>query len=574
VNTTGADTTALPASLRAWVEGSSGSRLLARALEVAAQAERDGHACARLEADPQSLAELRRHPWISDGSTPGAAVIDETGRIFFWRNWVHEQRIAEAIRARVASAEIAVDAHTEGAIEALFSGVPADLRPRAQRQINAVRGSLGKRFFVLSGGPGTGKTTTVLRMLLIRQRMAMRAGGVPLAMALAAPTGKAAQRLSQAVRDGAARLRDALGERAADWQAAFEHLPEAACTLHRLLGSNPREDRHAHDAERPLEHDLVVVDEASMVDLGLMRALLDALRPDAALILVGDPDQLVSVGEGSVLADIVAVAEAGGFTGHHLRLTENWRTSELGGVYEAVRLGDAAALRAAVDAAPRSVLLKEVRDQRALAELLECWVARPEWAALDAAIDGDPDQVERAFAALRTLQLLTALRSGPYGSESLNPWIDQRRRRRYGDRLWYPGRPVLVRGNDYTRRLFNGDVGIALPEGARMAVCFEYTDESGVARHRFLSTQELPDHDLGYALTVHKSQGSEYRHVALLLPPQTEHRILSRQLLYTGVSRAKAGLEIWSDPQSLAKALARVTERAGGLRERLGYRPA
>jgi exodeoxyribonuclease V alpha subunit len=551
-----------------WARQRSGSEFLARAMEAAARAEEDGHACARLDAAAYDLAELREHPWVSDGSRVAPLVLSD-GDCFLWRNWMHESHVASHILSRTGDPAIALDAAMLADLDILFDGVDPD---KGARQRAAVSGIVGRRFYVLSGGPGTGKTTTVLRMLLMRQRIAQRAGE-PCAIAMAAPTGKAAQRLSQSVRKGADDLRRALGANGRDWEAALATLPDAAQTLHRLLKSLPRDDRFGHDATNPLPHDLVVVDEASMVDLGLMRALLDALKPGATLILIGDPDQLVSVSAGSVLADLVASAADGPLAPQHGHLEFVWRAAgELWKAYEVVRAGDRAALDALLQHPSVGAGWHAVDDAAALGRRLHAWMQRPEWTALDDLVEQPDADPAIAFERVRALQLLTALRDGHFGAVDINRWMDEQRRRRHDRAQWYPGRPVMVRNNDYNRRLFNGDIGLALWHQGRLQVCFETTDIEGKLHYRYLLPYELPEHDLGYALTIHKSQGSEYDHVAVLLPPDADNRILSRQLLYTGVSRAKRSLEIWSGEASLNAALARLSQRNGGLRKRLTER--
>lgn len=552
-------------ALGRWARQRSGSPTLARALEEAAKAEHDGHACARLDAAGFDLNALRAHSWVSDGNHLAPLVLTEHGDCFLWRNWTHEGRIAAYIADHASTAGAALEDDAEADLQALFSGVDPI---KGQSQIAAVRAIVGQRFFMLSGGPGTGKTTTVLRMLLMRQRIAQRAG-TACTIAMAAPTGKASQRLSQAVRKGADDLRQSLAAQISDWETALATLPDSASTLHRLLGAQPREDRFRHNAEAPLPYDLVVVDEASMVDLALMRALLDALAPSATLILIGDPDQLVSVSAGSVLADLVAGAERAPLCHQHARLDHVWRTEgRLAEVYEVVRSGNRDALEPLLTPEV-GAHWHQVDDAAALGTRLRHWMQRAEWQALDAAVTQADAHPSAAFERLRALQLLTALREGPFGATDINRWIDEQRRRQHERGIWYPGRPLLVRHNDYNRRLYNGDVGIALWHENQLKVCFETSDAEGNTHYRYLLPNELPNHDLGYALTIHKSQGSEYNQVAVLLPPDGENRILSRQLLYTAISRAKVGVELWSSEASLASALSNVIERAGGLRRRL-----
>lgn len=566
------DTCSTAAAIERWARLRSGSALLARAIGLAVAAEAKGHACARLAADSMDLMALRSHRWVGDGSVVTPTVLTRDGEFFLWRNWRHEERIASAIGLRLGAIEPIHDAEIDADLDVLFpeaqAAISRDDDDRGAAQRRAAREVLGKHFFILSGGPGTGKTTTVLRMLLMLQRVAGRAGR-RLSVALAAPTGKAAQRLSQSLRDGAEELRHRIGNGDDGWKVALDGLPDSARTLHRLLAWRPQHDRFGFDADNPLPFDLAVVDEASMVDLGLMRALLDALAPSAILILLGDPNQLVSVSAGSVLADLVASAAASPLGSHHVQLTHVWRTQgRLAEVYEAIRLGGRDAL-ANLLTAEVGARWHSLHDAAALRQRLLQWLLRDEWAELDricAAADSEPGS---AFVALRRLQLLTALRDGPFGAGSINDWIDAQRRHRHDGSLWHPGRPIIVRHNDYGRRLFNGDVGVTVHRDGQLCVRFETTNADGRIEYRHLSPRELPEHDLGYALTIHKSQGSEYDHVAVLLPPDADHRILSRQLLYTGISRARRTLEIWSSEASLAAALAHRSERDGGLRQRL-----
>ncbi|MBK9656514.1 MAG: AAA family ATPase, partial [Rhodanobacteraceae bacterium] len=264
---------------------------------------------------------------------------------------------------------------------------------------------------------------------------------------MAAPTGKAAQRLSQALRDGKVRLQQSLASQAGDWAAALDAIPESAQTLHRLLGALPAEDRFRHNREQPLPWDIVVVDEASMVDLASMRALLDALADTATLVLVGDPDQLVSVSAGSVLADIVAAsAQGGGFEQHTAQLTHVWRTgSELALAYAAARRGAADELRRCLQHI-EACGIHAINDPRMLATRVQHWLALPQWSALHAAC-ARVDDPAAAFVALRAQQLLTALRAGPFGAEVAQCRHRQPLAPRQRGAQWYPGRPVLIRNN-------------------------------------------------------------------------------------------------------------------------------
>jgi exodeoxyribonuclease V alpha subunit len=566
----------LAGGLERWARSQGVGAELARALGLAAAAEADGHACVRLgtaAGGEHELQTLRAHPWVGNGESLTPCVLSAEGNFFLWRNWRHEQCIANAVHARIAAAQTPAQEALQADLDILFAGMhPAQV----SGQRSAVAAAVGKRLFVLSGGPGTGKTSTVLRLLLLLQRQATANGLPPREIALAAPTGKAAQRLSQALRDGKQTLTTMLPTQATpppglSWAEALATIPDATQTLHRLLGYQPQSDRFRHDAQHPLPQQIVVIDEASMVDLAMMRASFDALGADATLILLGDPDQLVSVSAGSVLADLVSAAKTdqSALSSHCVELSHVWRAQgDLAQLYRSVRDGDLAQLQALLQGGTAGSW-RLTEDVAALGRQLQAWLARPEWLPLQTVVGTDGAGVLEAFARLRQLQLLTALRSGRYGANELNAQIDAYWRRRHGAAQWYPGRPVLIRHNDYGRRLFNGDVGLTLGIGQQLRVYFETLGVDGKPGLRALLPRELPEHDLAYALTVHQSQGSEYEHVAVLLPADGQNRILSRQLLYTAVSRARRGVEIWSSAASLQAALAQLSVRAGGLRERL-----
>ncbi len=569
----------LDRALLRWVLAHGGSPLLATTAAWASLADGDGdtaldlHAAhARRSGAPSwteaQIAALRAEPLVAgdDVGAPRPFVLDADGRFYLWRNRRDESCVLAAVRARRAVASpVAIDAMQ---LDALFGGRD-DEAVAPQRA--AVRAVAGRRLFVLTGGPGTGKTTTVLRMLLRLQRAAPS----PLAIALAAPTGKAAQRLSEALRDG---RRDLL-ERAApalpeDWAALLERVPDTAQTLHRLLGHRPWDGRFERGPADPLAADVVVVDEASMVDLSLLRALLDALRPEATLVLVGDADQLASIGAGTALMDLVAVMEQAG-AGDLVRLRHSFRAQRaLAAVHEGVRTGDGDAFAAAWRAAGDAAVAREVADVRTLGRCLHAWTdalaadGPPPRASLDAA---GAAAARESLRALARRQLLCALREGPYGAVAAAAAIERGLREAWRvreDEAWYPGRAVLVTRNDTATGLFNGDVGICLhdPDGTPRVWVASGDDPAGA---RAFAPDALPPYESAFAITVHKSQGSEYDRVAVLLPPDPDSPILSRQMLYTALSRARETVALWHTQAALDAALARPVRRAGGLAARL-----
>ncbi|HEX3122234.1 MAG TPA: exodeoxyribonuclease V subunit alpha, partial [Rhodanobacteraceae bacterium] len=423
-------------------------------------------------------------------------------------------------------------------------------------------------------------------MLLMLQRRAT----APLAIRIAAPTGKAAQRLVQALRQGKVGLRDrASAPLPAAWLPLLDAIPDAdALTVHRLLDYEPWRNAFRRGAHDPVAADVVVIDEASMIDLAMLRALLGAVKADATLILVGDADQLTSVATGSVLMDIVAALESDG-GGDLVRLHHSFRAQRhLVALNEAVRAGDAAAVADALAAAPEAIGLRDVESSAQLSERLARWsrdlaaagdlrptlpVADRDSGASTSLSTGElrAQYVRDALAALARQQLLCALREGPFGAVMANSVIERALRKAWrigANAEWYAGRAVIITRNNYAARLFNGDVGICLADSdGRLRVWFEAPGTHGAVRA--FAPNTLPLHESAFAITIHKSQGSEYDRAAVLLPADSENRILSRQLLYTAVSRARHGVELWVAPAALETALRRPIARQGGLRDRL-----
>ena len=504
----------------------------------------------------------------------------------------------------------------ESWIDQLFAG---DRSSAVWAQRAAVAGFADRRLFVLTGGPGTGKTTTVLRMLLLRLRAHQQRFGVLPRLRLAAPTGKAAQRLAESLQSGAAALRQSLRSATApaanttgtdgadsrtpdeiapdafaldasmagatrfnsDWAPALDHVLAAeAGTLHRLLGSRGPARGHAWHHGRRLPLDLLVIDEASMVDLALLRASVEALPEHATVLLVGDAEQLASVGTGSVLRDLVEALQQDP-RGDLVRLQHSFRAeAALQPLNAAIAEGDAGGFAEAAARAGQAFALRAVSDTRSLqfalhehAQRLHAALAAGQvFTPLPAEESAQAQAITRAHAALREAQLLCALRRGPFGALACDAAIDVALKRRLGlaeGQAWYPGRAVIVLQNDYAAGLFNGDIGLCLRAAdGNLSVWFE---ARGVvaAGLRGLAPGALPLHGGGFALSVHKSQGSEYGEVALLLPPDPEHPILGRALLYTGATRARRALSLWSTEAALRTALSRPTQRVSGLAARL-----
>jgi exodeoxyribonuclease V alpha subunit len=428
----------------------------------------------------------------------------------------------------------------------------------AVEQREAAALAIRRPFAVISGGPGTGKTTTVVRVLALLQELEIV---VPDRVALSAPTGKAA-----------ARLREAMAQVSTESKLLDVSPLSDAVTLHRLLGWRSGGRPPTYGPNRAIPYDVVVVDEASMVDLALMTQLLEALPAKARLILLGDQDQLASVEAGAVLSDICAAAESKPLVGSVARLRHSWRftrDSQIGRLATAVTNGDTnEALATLSESGQSDAIMRPAAKRADLVDLLEEHCVGVFAEGLRLAATGAP--AEAVFNSIFRLQLLAAHRSGPGGVDELNQQVEKqlalRGLLRPGD-TWYPGRPVLVTRNDYNLRLFNGDIGVVLPDPdqpERLKAVFAQPEGGW----RAISPGRLPEHVTAYAMTVHKSQGSEFNCVIMVLPERASY-VLSRALLYTAITRATDRLEIWGSTEILEEAIRRRVRRASGLRDRL-----
>ena len=411
---------------------------------------------------------------------------------------------------------------------------------------------------LVTGGPGTGKTTTIARLLAALVQQARDTVGAEPRIALAAPTGRAAERMAESVRAAL----QSLAASGTD-PGVLAALPTSGTTLHRLLGTIPDSPRFRHDAEHPLSFDIVVVDEASMIDLPLMAKLVDAVPDGARLVLIGDPDQLPSVEAGDVLGGILAAGETT-FPARRTHLTKAWRQHEgldLAPLAAAVREGDAHPALALM----RRGELSGVHFHENLTDPLQAHRDRllDHWRTL-----GDAGGPAQSLALAARLRLLTAVRDGPQGARTLNARIETLLAERGGHAAGghFHGRLLLVTENSHRHRLFNGDVGICLrgDDGTMLAWFAGDAPDAPRAFH----PAALPAHDSAFAMTVHKAQGSEFDEAWLVLPAH-DSRVLSRELVYTGITRARRELHVAADPAVLDIALRRHATRWSGLGWRL-----
>ncbi|TDD28275.1 exodeoxyribonuclease V subunit alpha [Kribbella turkmenica] len=474
----------------------------------------------------------------------------EGSRLYFDRYWREEEQVEQDLRRRSAQAAptIADEDTLRAGLDRLFPGTSYD------EQRAAAETAVRQWTTVLTGGPGTGKTTTVAGLLAVLAEQAELAGDRRPRIALTAPTGKAAARLEEAVRhEMSGRLSAEDTARLGDFHAR---------TLHMLLGRRPDSStRFRHDRDNRLPHDIVVVDETSMVSLTMMARLLEAVRPDARLILVGDPDQLASIEAGAVLADLVDGLVAGGHARPAELRTSHRFGSEIGDLALAVRADQAEEVLHLLRFGGDSLSFVEGDDPR---DALRSVLLPDALAIRRAAEAGDADA---ALRALERHRLLCAHRDGPWGvtywNRTVERWITEETEDPLWD-TWYVGRPVLVTANDYGLGVYNGDVGVTIrrPDGS-LRVCID-----GSRGRLDLAPGRLGTVETLHAMTIHKAQGSQAAEVTVLIPGE-ESRLLTRELFYTAVTRAEKQIRVVGNEPAIRLALHRRALRATGLRQRL-----
>lgn len=558
-------------------------RAVERAARAVSLATSAGHVClplAEIAGDPAEVAALAQGLLESGvvglpGGPRRPLVLDPQGRLYLGRYFDFEQRLAGALMARSG---VPVDLATlpPGLLDQLFPPRPG-AGPDWQKL--AVALALEQRLTLISGGPGTGKTTTVVALLAC-----LLAVEPDLRIALAAPTGKAA-----------ARMIEALAARAGSLPAALrERLPTQAHTVHRLLGVTPEAGRFRHHAGHPLAVDVLVVDEASMLDLALATRLVEAVPPQARLVLLGDKDQLSAVEAGAVFAELSArpalspaararlaaltgiPAEAimpppappGALADCVVWLTESHRfagDSGIGRLAALIRDGQGAAALACLAAGDPG--LAWLREEAPIGPALEAGY-QPYLQALR-----DGADLPALFAAFDAFRVLCPLREGPQGVEATNQALARWLRSRLAHPRdpgppspWFPGRPVMVLRNDPTLGLFNGDVGLTLADD-KGELWVHFPDGAGGSRP--YPPARLPEHETALAMTVHKAQGSEFDAVLVRLP-DAPARVMSRELLYTAVTRARTHVTLAGPATVIEAAVATPTRRYSGLRDRLG----
>jgi len=463
--------------------------------------------------------------------------------LYMQRYFEHEQSLANGIQALLSNS-------TEFLAESSLFDDLFEEQNKAETdwQRVAAKRALQERFLIVSGGPGTGKTTTVVKILALIQS----ASDKPLRIALAAPTGKAARRLQDSINNSVQMLNVS--------ESIKTSIPDTASTIHRLLGVKRYSPFFKHNAKNPLLYDLVVIDEASMVDLALMDKLVTALRPGSRLVLLGDKDQLASVESGTVLADMIAH-----LPGNTVELQKSYRFDEgIKCFASAINSGDSsAAWELMLDGSIDNVSLQKGK----VAEYGGKMYCRYMDAVQGATSISD---YKKLFQVFHSFKILCALRHGPAGVSGINGAVEEYLMQKGYDcsgAEWYVGRPVIITRNEYSLDLYNGDMGISLPDPENpnaMKVWFERADGSllGVLPGRIANCETV------YALTIHKSQGTEVGEVLVVLPEQ-ESNLVTRELLYTAVTRARKSVKVSSSRAVFECAVTGKIERHSGLGERL-----
>ena len=579
--------------------------------------------------------QLNASQLVNDGSQPTPLVLDN-GRLYLYRYWQYECNVAQFLKRQHSEVLDSQQARTilqrlfqrdysfvtqqclgqspaqqqatiikwldienaqlldwSAILTAFNQSIPdADVLDRLipdsaclnwQKIAAAVAAS--RSFSVISGGPGTGKTTTVTRLLALLTELGQQQGAPP-DIKLVAPTGKAAARLTESIGGALARINC--------HESVREKIPTQAGTLHRLLGVVPDKSGFIHNQNNRLHLDILVVDEASMIDLPLMSQLLAALPDHARLILLGDRDQLSSVEAGSVLGDI-CLAAASGYTGQQVNLLETLTDhplqsaarpvadhsvsdslcllrksyrfdaqSGIGSLAKAVNSQDLEALSSIFSGNYADIALLPIAEPSDYQQLIQHCVEqyRPYLTLVQQ--QATPEAILDAF---NQFQLLCALREGTFGIAGLNDAIEKALQQQGlvdATSQWYEGRPVLITRNDHGLGLYNGDIGMTVLDDSRLKVAFQLPDK----QFKLFLPSRLPEHETVFAMTIHKSQGSEFPGVAMVLPDK-DNPIITRELVYTGITRAKSTLSVFSGMDMLVKAAKSPTQRESGLYRRL-----
>ncbi len=496
----------------------------------------EGHSC--LPIGPEEVRLLRKTSLVSGGDA--SPLVLKQNHLYLQKYYLYETRLARQLSV-LAKNNTAITGD-RGLLESCFSS-PNGVAEDVDWQKKAAEMALEKKLCIISGGPGTGKTSTVVKIIgLLFQHL-----GGDQKIGLAAPTGKAAMRLRASISENCENLSFP--------QHLVEKIPTDAMTLHRLLGVQRFSPQFKYNKNNPLFYDVVVVDEASMIDLALMSKLVDALKPGAQLILLGDSDQLASVESGAVLADLI-----GSLPDNTIELKQTFRfNTGIKKVAEYIKNGDS-------DRTWELLQGQHVENVSLLETPLATYIGSCYMNFMDRVRRVKEEGTASIFYTFNSFRVLCALRHGKYGVEGVNFVVEQYLNQNgftFVSGSWYPGRPVLITRNDYSLGLYNGDIGICLrDDDGTLKVWSEQPDTSYLC----LPPYRLPQCETAYGMTIHKSQGSEFEEVLVVLPEE-DNQVLCRELLYTAVTRAKQDVKILAKEEVLKVTLSRNMVRFSGLSE-------
>lgn len=496
----------------------------------------DGHSCLMVEQSDTEL--LIQSPLVSTGKNTPLILVNN--RLYLHRYFTYEQRLAQQLLS------LSKGTHQYSDLPGLLDQCYGNDEKEVNLQRKAAEVALGKSLCIISGGPGTGKTTTIVRIL----GLLLKAEGRGLSIGIGAPTGKAAKRMEQSIAEGVQRL---------DFEAEIlDNIPTEATTLHRMLGVRRNSVHFIHNNENPMGWDVVVVDEASMVDLALMSKLVDGLKPHSRLILLGDKDQLASVESGSVLRDCIE-----GLPENTVELKKSYRFEHsIKSLAEAINQGDG-------ETAWDCLHSKKYPNVKQFQGSLRKYIGERYLAYMNMVHQMENGGPEKLFNQFNNFQVLCASNHGPKGVQGVNAMVEKFLKQQgytIDPNGAYPGRPVMITANDYNLQLFNGDIGIFLtdPEDGVLKAWFETHDGS----YKKYPPFRLPRHETVWAMTIHKSQGSEFKELLVILPDE-EHRVLNKQLVYTGVTRAKENVQLAAIKKILSYAVQFDYPRSSGLSDML-----
>ncbi|MCX8109651.1 MAG: exodeoxyribonuclease V subunit alpha [Syntrophorhabdaceae bacterium] len=498
------------------------------------------------------LKSLKKADVVGSPNEKRPLALTDTNRLYLNRYWQYERSFIEGLKRKLNLFPDSKDVHLlNDILNRLFLGQGEG---QEDMQKKAAQNAAIRNFLVISGGPGTGKTFTIVKIIALLLELNKKA----LSIALAAPTGKAAARLKTVIKDTKGII-DCPNE-------VKRYIPEDVLTIHRLLGSSYRTKHFRFNEDNPLPYDVIIVDEASMIDLPLMAKFLSAIPLETKLILVGDKDQLSSVEPGAVFGDISEGAT--GIDNSVVILKKNYRfagDSGIGILSELVKQGRGSdALDLLKNGRYKDIIWNDIPSPDNLSMMIENNITDRYSRYLKST------DAEEAFRYFDDFRVLCALRHGPYGVIAINELIETDLEKKGFIKVtgrWYRGKPIMITVNDYSLRLFNGDTGIVFPgrENKNALRVFFKTEDEGL---RKVAPARIGDYETAYSITVHKSQGSEFNNIIVALPDRPSE-ILTRELIYTAITRAKRGVEIWGREDVFIEAVEKRIERQSGIRDAL-----